>query len=568
MKTLFAVLACLSSVGLSAQFAYQHAFTLGSTAFDQAPDIDLDGEGNVYVVGGVNAALDVDPGPNETIMVPNGYDLFLAKYSPGGELIWAHTVGSAVNEFGGAVKIAGNAMYVCGTFDGPDADLDPGADVVSPDHAGGQDAFVARYDLDGQLDWVIGIGGSDQDGLADIGITSTGDVVVCGNFESTDLDAAPGAESVLLSTAGDTDVLFAQYTAAGALVHARSFGGGGTLGADRVLRLLVDANDNLYLTGSFSSTGGDFDPGDDEVILNSVGSGDIFLSKFDPAGMLDWVVSLGGPTGDQGYGLATDAADNIYLSGYSNSPTIDLDPGPDVEEFSSGAGQDIVVVKLSPAAEYLWAFRLGAGSSDIGNALCIDGADNVFLMGSFGDVDVDFDPGPAVFPLSSSPTGTDMFLAHYHADGTFVDAFAVGGSGVDSGTNGALTPDGRVWMSGWKFGAVDADPGPNVAQLEALGSADMFIGCYTYGIGAGLSEARRGSFTLFPNPASTSVTVQCAHKEPAICSVIDATGRLLVQQRISAFPANVDLQGIPAGHYTARLQWSDRSLTRQLMKVE
>ncbi|MBL7938425.1 MAG: T9SS type A sorting domain-containing protein [Flavobacteriales bacterium] len=567
MKTLFTALAFASSVGLSAQFAYHHAFTLGSTAFDQPPDIDLDADGNVYVVGGVNAALDVDPGPDEMIMIPNGYDLFMAKYSPEGELIWAHTVGSAANEFGGAVKIAGSALYVCGTFDGPDADLDPGVAVVSPDHVGGQDAFVARYDLDGHLAWVIGIGGSDEDGLADIGMTSTGDVVVCGSFESTDLDAAPGAETVLLSTAGETDVLFARYSAAGALVYAHSFGGGGTLGADRVLRLQVDANDNLYLTGSFSSTGGDFDPGEGEVILNSVGSGDIFLSKFDPTGTLDWVVSFGGTTGDQGYGLANDGADNIYLCGYSNSATIDLDPGPDVEEFSSGAVQDIVVVKLSPEAEYLWAFRLGAGSSDIGNALCIDEADNVFLMGSFGDVDVDFDPGPADFPLNSN-SGTDMFLAHYHADGTLVDAFAVGGAGMDSGTNGVLTPDGRVWMSGWKSGVVDADPGPNVAELEALGSADMFIGCYAYGIGAGLNEARYGSFALFPNPASTSVTVQCAHKEPAICSLIDVTGRILAQQRISAFPAYVDLQGLPAGHYTARLQWPDGSLTRQLVKVE
>lgn len=64
---------------------------------------------------------------------------------------------------------------------------------------------------------------------------------------------------------------------------------------------------NIYVTGYFVGTA-DFDPGAGIANLNSAGSYDIFVAKYDSSGKYIYAKSVGGSNNDFGYGIAVDSS--------------------------------------------------------------------------------------------------------------------------------------------------------------------------------------------------------------------------------------------------------------------
>lgn len=121
--------------------------------------VALDQAGNCWVAGWSGGTTDFDPHPsfasNLVAHSTNAADVFLAKYTSAGALLWAHGFGSAnpgVGEnniaAGLALDAAGQA-YITGQFYGPDADFDPSDQTAALTSAGQNDVFVAKYHADG-----------------------------------------------------------------------------------------------------------------------------------------------------------------------------------------------------------------------------------------------------------------------------------------------------------------------------------------------------------------------------------------------------------------------------------
>ncbi len=117
---------------------------IGTPVQDQASGVATDGAGNVLVAGYTRGALD---GENQ-----GDLDYFLAKYDADGELLWLSQVGTAGNDIGSDVVVdaAGNA-YVTGRTDGY-----PVGSVTT------SNAFVSKFDPDGELLWTQRIGTPDS----------------------------------------------------------------------------------------------------------------------------------------------------------------------------------------------------------------------------------------------------------------------------------------------------------------------------------------------------------------------------------------------------------------------
>ncbi|MBE0644889.1 MAG: hypothetical protein IH600_12465 [Bacteroidetes bacterium] len=117
-------------------------------AFDEA--------GNVYVAGWVGGAPDFDTGSGSMIRPASGtQDVFLAKYSEGGNVLWANVLGAPGNTgndicAGLAVDAGGNA-WITGQFYGIGADYDPSEKAFLLSSVGMNDCFVAKYSPDGSL---------------------------------------------------------------------------------------------------------------------------------------------------------------------------------------------------------------------------------------------------------------------------------------------------------------------------------------------------------------------------------------------------------------------------------
>ena len=143
----------------------------------------------------------------------------------------------------------------------------------------------------------------------------------------------------------------------------------------------IDADENIYLTGSFKGTI-DLDPGEGEALYVSAGGWDIFVLELDAEGNYLWSGQMGGMSEDYGVNIEVASSDNIYVSGYF-AGTGDFDPSPDMEFMLTATNQSCFVEKLNSSKELLWAGVLGGPGIDYLDDMFIDGNENIYTTGGF-----------------------------------------------------------------------------------------------------------------------------------------------------------------------------------------
>lgn len=107
---------------------------------------------------------------------------------------------------------------------------------------------------------------------------------------------------------------------------------------------------------------------------------------------------MGGSTQDYGYGVATDAAGNVYTTGHFTG-TADFNPGSGITELTALGNLDIFVSKLTAAGDLVWAKQIGGTDVDKAASMTVDAAGNVFVVGTFMGT-CDFDPGNGTTSLT------------------------------------------------------------------------------------------------------------------------------------------------------------------------
>ena len=188
-----------------------------------------------------------------------------------------------------------------------------------------------------------------------------------------------------------------------------------------------------------------------------------------------------------GRAIATDAAGNVYTTGYFDD-TVDFDPGVGVFNMTSATvnglpsgppSLDVFVTKTDAAGNFLWAKKVGGNIFDLGLAIKVDAAGNVYTTGFFAGFNIDFDPGVGVFNLSSSMSVEDVFILKLDTNGNFVWARNMGGVGYDRAYSIAVDASGNVYTTGIFDKTADFDPGAGtfnlVSNLNTVGSNDIFV---------------------------------------------------------------------------------------------
>jgi len=122
---------------------------------------------------------------------------------------------------------------------------------------------------------------------------------------------------------------------------------------------------------------------------------------------------------------------------------------------------------------FLWAAAMGGTDWNEGRSITVDGAGNVYTTGRFRNT-VDFDPGPDTFYLSSAGA-SDIFVQKLDADGHFVWARSMGGTGTGRGFGIAVDGAGNVYTTGAFEGTVDFDPGPGAFNLTSAKGDGIFV---------------------------------------------------------------------------------------------
>lgn len=266
------------------------------------------------------------------------------------------------------------------------------------------------------------------------------------------------------------------------LEFAFNIGAGGTLAQARDFchDLTTDDLGNIYITGALSSST-DFNPGEDVNQLTVQGSPNIFVAKYTSSGSFLWGFTIGKhgyPS--EGIGIALDAENNIYITGYFSHKNVDFDPSSNTFELSAHSnGRDIFVAKYDTDGNFLSAFNLGGDSIERGVALAVDEQFNIYVTGEFGN-NADFDPGPGTSILIND-SSYNLFVAKYDSLGAYQWAFGVGaGTHQHQHCRGlVLDSDSNVYVTGGLQGTTaDFDPGPDVVIPETNGGG-IFLAKYT-----------------------------------------------------------------------------------------
>jgi len=460
------------------------AVTWGGNENERCFGVVTDSDGNSYVAGYFRQTVDFDPGDGEYLLTTiGGSDISLSKFNPLGEFQWVRTWGSTNNPplWGGsegeqafAIDIDSmENLYISGYFEGT-VDFDPGSGVDEHTAISDMDAFLSKFDIDGNFIWARTWGGNGPGGWYwsnDCGRfvrVDHSDNVYVGGYFSSDIDLDPGAGVDLHTNSGSQDIYLSRFDTAGNFIWGRSWGG---TQADQLYAIAVNSSGTVFTTGSFGGNV-DFDPGGGTDMHASNGSGDVFLTKFNMNGDYLGTVTMGGPGNDVAEGVSLSLTDDVYIAGNFYN-TVDFNPGSGVDNHNSNGDWDVFLTKFSPSGAYNWTLTWGGPATEDVHAMSIRGG-NVFATGHFGNT-MDFDPTSGL-DLRTSNGGSDIYLIKVDCFAHYMWTRTWGGTGDEYSRGFTADKLGNLFIAGgFSSPSIDFDPGPSVDIHQTHGFLDVYL---------------------------------------------------------------------------------------------
>ncbi len=385
----------------------------------QGAAIAVDSSGNVIVAGTFTGTVNFDPNSGSTTFTSalGGNDVFIAKYDPNGNLLWAQNVGGtagALDEgYALAVDTSGN-IALAGSFQNTAIF---GTTTLT---AGGTfEAFVAKLNSSGQFLWAKSTTGSGSSVVQANGVTfdGSGNVISTGFFAGT-VDFNTGSAVTTLPYSGSEDIYVQKLDANGNFVWAESFG---SPDIDQGQGIAADASGNLYITGTFSDTV-DFNPAAGAAAnLTAGGFEDAFLLQLNSSGQFGWAKDLAvtGFNAARGTGVGLDGSGHVFVAGYYQG-ALTLDPIASGASLTSAGDFDVFVGEYSTAGTFVAGQSAGGANFDAEFGIGVNSSGQVAIAGRYS--------GPAPFGTISLPSqpNKSIFIAQL--------------TGATTGTNGSAPP--------------------------------------------------------------------------------------------------------------------------------
>ncbi|WNJ19462.1 SdrD B-like domain-containing protein [Pontibacter sp. G13] len=256
--------------------------------------------------------------------------------------------------------------------------------------------------------------------------------------------------------------------------------------------LAVDASGNVYTMGTFNGTNVDFNPGAGTSAISSGSGNNVFLQKFNSAGVLQWVQNYGGNSNLFANGIAVAADGSIYVVGsYQGATTF----GSVSVASSVSNSSDVYVLKVSSAGVELWVRVIGNTGTEAAIEVAVDSNGDVLIFGDTNSGTLDMNPNSGTDNKSTPPGGSsyDVFVQKLTASGGYVWGRRMGGSNTERGYGLALGSDNSIYYTGRFRETFYFDPTYTVAAKTSNGSYDVFLGkltssgAYAWGHGFGSS---------------------------------------------------------------------------------
>ena len=383
---------------------------IGGPGHESACGVGVDDAGDIYIAGSTRGDLG---GPADETA-----DVYVAKFDADGTMLWITQAETDVAVNCRGMAVGGGGIYVGGKTYG---------DYAAP-NAGDSDAFVCKFDTDGNFIWARQFGMKGADGAYAVAADAAGNAYICGYTQVGFADQDENKH----------DSFVAKYDTNGNLLWSRQ------IATDRwelAYAVAADADGNVYVSGW---TEGALDTA-------NAGGNDAFVRKYDAEGAVLWTRQLGTASSDESQALAVDADGSVYVGG---STTDDLG-GPGFGSY------DAFLIKLDGDGTRLWGVQVGTGQYDRGDFVAVDSAGNAYLWGGT-DGEIEECESGEFLPAEGRK---DIFLTRVDTDGKIAWTKQIGTDEWESANAVAIDADDNVYLCGGTGGDLG---GPGAGETDAF----------------------------------------------------------------------------------------------------
>ena len=336
---------------------------IGGQGWDEVEAIATGPDGSLWLIGQFESSTLIG---DNALHADGDTDLFVAKLSVGGDILWSMPISGPGRNFAGdiAVDREGNAVLV-GSF--RDSIRAGNQALIKTE---GDGTFIAKLSAEGVVRWAVPITSPRWSIGAAIATDVSGDVLVTGVFANS-----LRVGNLQTQARGEAAVYLARIEATGRPLWLRSLGGPGW---DEARDVTVDRNGNATVVGLFD---GQVKFGSTQQ--QSTGKSDAFIAQWSDEGELLWSKRLGGKGVDGASAVIADSHGALFVGGHFSDTARFGGPALAAEGLT-----DAFVAQFSSDGTHLWSKAFGGPDRDCARSLALsettEGSDSLFVAGGFG----------------------------------------------------------------------------------------------------------------------------------------------------------------------------------------
>lgn len=365
---------------------------IGGGQPDAALDVVTDASGNVFVTGqfeSVQMILGAD-----TLHSAGADDIFIAKYDPSGNVVWAKSYGGTSSDIGECITTdtAGN-LYLSGFINSPVITFDS----ITLNASLYKRMFLAKFTPNGNVIWA-------QNPLND------------GPYVTTKKHSTDKAGNIYVAahppiSTGPYEL--AKFSSAGNLIWTQPM-----IAVNDNMSVKVDSFGSVYVVGFFYYSSATFDTVtfyNSSLILNQ--QGDMFLVKYDTAGNFRWARRTTGNEFEWGTAVSVDGRGSVHIGGMFTSAVVHFD-GITITKQDSTSKSIFLAEYDSAGIIQTVVSTVNIGGYNVSHGICNDALNNTYLAGSYSSDSIYFGTQEMINPVGHNLQADRSFLAKYSADMT------------------------------------------------------------------------------------------------------------------------------------------------------
>jgi len=289
--------------------------------------------------------------------------------------LWGTYYGGEQFDYATSIFSKDDFVYTAGITYSKNNIASSGSHQTSHASVAGHNSFFAKLNSDGTRVWGTYYGGSTDDDITQIKVSNNDNVYIVGKSISINNISTLGTHQPIKSDYYDGFV--AKFDTNGVRQWGTYYGG---LDNDNINSLLIDANENIYISGAtFSNESISTLGAHQSNSGNSPDSSqDGFIAKLDKNGIRIWGTYYGGSKADAIFDSKFDSTGNIIFLGNARSSE-NISTANSYQE--TNANDDSFLVKFTPNGSRMWGTYFGGNNNDYFFNIGIDSNGSIYCFG-------------------------------------------------------------------------------------------------------------------------------------------------------------------------------------------